>query len=277
MEGARARPRARQARGRRENLPAAARAPPRTRARARVRTEVVLSWQARPRDLDLHCVSSLGDHVYYANMTSRDRAVKLDIDVLDGYGPETLVIDSNGDRAFVVYVLNFSCEADIAQCQAKLSVVPGDGTSPFEIAEKPSAGVTGFPQFWKAFEIDAFGRRHPTRPAPARDGVLCVTEHDAQAPHFCPRRGQERQGRQVPARSGGAHEARGAGAPRGPATCQGGERRGRLRGPRRPRRHPPHPRSYPPPRPRPCHHSRPRRSRPRPESRVCLMLYDART
>ena len=158
-----------------------------------MRTEVVLSWQARPRDLDLHCVSSLGDHVYYANMTSRDRAVKLDIDVLDGYGPETLVIDSNGDRAFVVYVLNFSCEADIAQCQAKLSVVPGDGTSPFEIAV-PSAGVTGFPQFWKAFEIDAFGHVIRLGPAPARDGVLCVTEHDAQAPHFCPGAGKSDKG-----------------------------------------------------------------------------------
>ena len=170
------------------------RAPPEdARARARVRTEVVLSWQARPRDLDLHCVSSLGDHVYYANMTSRDRAVKLDIDVLDGYGPETLVIDSNGDRAFVVYVLNFSCEADIAQCQAKLSVVPGDGTSPFEIAV-PSAGVTGFPQFWKAFEIDAFGHVIRLGPAPARDGVLCVTEHDAQAPHFCPGAGKSDKG-----------------------------------------------------------------------------------
>jgi uncharacterized protein YfaP (DUF2135 family) len=51
---------------------------------------VVLTWGARPADLDLH-VSYPGNHVYFGHKQGSD--ANLDIDHTDSYGPETVTLE----------------------------------------------------------------------------------------------------------------------------------------------------------------------------------------
>ncbi|NJK83467.1 MAG: hypothetical protein HC912_06230 [Saprospiraceae bacterium] len=56
----------------------------------------VLSWGATPSDLDLHLTGPLasGDrfHTYYANRTPVGSNSRLDVDVVTGFGPETITL-----------------------------------------------------------------------------------------------------------------------------------------------------------------------------------------
>jgi len=65
-----------------------------------------LRWGSRPRDLDLHCVSSTGSHVYYSH--KREGEIDLDIDVTNSFGPETLTIKPVKSRAYKLYVHNYT-------------------------------------------------------------------------------------------------------------------------------------------------------------------------
>lgn len=88
----------------------------------------VLSWTAIPRDLDLHVSGPVSGnpgarfHVYYSNAAVRDDTgdpyCELDVDDVDGNGPETQTItvsDSEGDYVagtYRVWVHNFSDQYD---------------------------------------------------------------------------------------------------------------------------------------------------------------------
>jgi len=53
---------------------------------------IVLSWGANPRDLDSHFVGE-DIHVFYGNKSAK--GVNLDCDDTNGYGPETITIDTS--------------------------------------------------------------------------------------------------------------------------------------------------------------------------------------
>jgi hypothetical protein len=54
---------------------------------------IVLDWDRRPSDLDLHLEKDGGYHISYRNMHSADdNSVTLDRDAQSGYGPETITL-----------------------------------------------------------------------------------------------------------------------------------------------------------------------------------------
>ena len=71
---------------------------------------IVLTWDQYPYDLDSHFVKSGDYHISFRNMrTASDGSAMLDIDSMNGYGPETITIKRvNNYGAYSFYVHNFS-------------------------------------------------------------------------------------------------------------------------------------------------------------------------
>ena len=73
---------------------------------------VMLTWGNEPRDLDLHCHSSKGEHVYFAH--KKNGNLRLDIDLVHGNGPETLVVDVERGVTYWFYVHHFEGRGNFA-------------------------------------------------------------------------------------------------------------------------------------------------------------------
>jgi uncharacterized protein YfaP (DUF2135 family) len=71
--------------------------------RSESRLRVLLSWNADATDLDLHVVTPLGEHAYYANRVLK-KGGALDIDVTTGYGPEIFSSAAPKKGTYLVYV-----------------------------------------------------------------------------------------------------------------------------------------------------------------------------
>jgi outer membrane protein assembly factor BamB len=73
-------------------------------------TRVVLTWGATPSDLDSHMTvpDSQGGrlHLYYVTRQSTDLSVELDVDQLDGYGPETFTLHRMDAGQVYRYAIN---------------------------------------------------------------------------------------------------------------------------------------------------------------------------
>jgi hypothetical protein len=71
---------------------------------------VVLEWDRKPNDLDLHIIKEGDYHISYQNMhNSTDGTAKLDRDDRDAFGPETITITNIDEKAaYTCYVKNFS-------------------------------------------------------------------------------------------------------------------------------------------------------------------------
>ena len=73
----------------------------------------VLSWGKKPRDLDLHLVAK-SYHISYRNTKSIPHKVRLDKDTTNGYGAETITVDSlDKHEKYRVLVYNYSNDAAI--------------------------------------------------------------------------------------------------------------------------------------------------------------------
>ncbi len=90
---------------------------------------IILEWDKRPDDLDLHLKKTGSYHVSYRNTTSTtDGMVKLDRDALKGYGPETITIRDLDDRSeYLCFVHDFSNADDpkskvLSKAKARVSV-----------------------------------------------------------------------------------------------------------------------------------------------------------
>ena len=64
---------------------------------------IVLNWGAEPRDLDSH-LQYLHNHVYFMQKNGTDAL--LDVDDVDGYGPETITINRKHDGERYVYAVH---------------------------------------------------------------------------------------------------------------------------------------------------------------------------
>ena len=89
---------------------------------------IVLNWGANPRDLDGH-LAYPGNHIFFSNKTGKD--AQLDIDHIDGYGPETITVNRKhpGER-YVYAVHDFwdrtkSDTPDLSASDAKVFVYVG--------------------------------------------------------------------------------------------------------------------------------------------------------
>ncbi len=71
---------------------------------------VVLEWDKKPTDLDVHFVKDGDYHISYRNLkVSDDGNAKLDRDDRDGYGPETITVKNIDERdSYNFYVHNYS-------------------------------------------------------------------------------------------------------------------------------------------------------------------------
>ena len=69
---------------------------------------VVLSWGAKPKDLDLHLLSP-DFHISFRHKKSIANLVKLDRDARNGYGPETITLDKiKADGKYKIVVHKYS-------------------------------------------------------------------------------------------------------------------------------------------------------------------------
>jgi len=72
--------------------------------------EVVLWWNTPTSDLDLHAWNPAGDHCYYGNMNIPDGS--LDIDDVDGYGPETFAVPTANVGIYEIQINCYSLHSD---------------------------------------------------------------------------------------------------------------------------------------------------------------------
>ena len=123
---------------------------------------VVLTWGARPQDLDSHLDYSLSNgksgHIFYREKESVLNNVciaKLDVDDVDGYGPETTTIyhDETGDYTF--YVDDYVKRNGLGDGNAMVRVYLGNQTVPSYTFTVPE----GKGNIWTVFKYNsAVGR-----------------------------------------------------------------------------------------------------------------------
>lgn len=117
---------------------------------------IVLTWSASPSDLDSYLMGDLDDgtdvFVCFRDKTVYDAngnlAVELDVDHMDGYGPETVTIhNTNGKFKYVVH--DYRGEGIMNYSEATVKVYMPGSDAPVEYTVIPDAE-----NFWTVFEID---------------------------------------------------------------------------------------------------------------------------
>ena len=71
---------------------------------------IVLKWNEKPYDLDLHLQKEDGSHISYRSMrAAEDGSASLDVDKRDGWGPETITVNRwTFDKTYYIYVIDYS-------------------------------------------------------------------------------------------------------------------------------------------------------------------------
>ena len=76
---------------------------------------VVLSWGQHPLDLDLYCITNFEPRIVYFGMMNKGGqkdptkgSIELDIDVRQGFGPETMTFTPNPTKKYSFIVHNFT-------------------------------------------------------------------------------------------------------------------------------------------------------------------------
>ena len=72
--------------------------------------EVVLWWNTPTSDLDLHAWNPAGEHCFYGNPIISDGF--LDIDDVQGYGPETFAVETANAGVYIIEVNCYSLDSD---------------------------------------------------------------------------------------------------------------------------------------------------------------------
>ncbi len=72
--------------------------------------EVVLTWNTPTSDLDLHAWNPFGEHCHWLNMTISDGS--LDIDDVEGYGPETFAVQTANVGIYEIQINCYSLDMD---------------------------------------------------------------------------------------------------------------------------------------------------------------------
>lgn len=76
------------------------------------KTRFVLQWSDEPQDLDLH-LKGPEFHISYRNMKNAPNRARLDVDELEGYGPETITLERiDARKTYELSVYNYSNDAD---------------------------------------------------------------------------------------------------------------------------------------------------------------------
>jgi hypothetical protein len=120
--------------------------------------QIVLSWESLPKDLDLHLNILQRDQVSEVNFSSMGSIsgnpwARLDQDIRNGRGPETIQIAQWLDGTYHCGVLNYSNDYSLAGCGAKLAVMLGKQEL---VIECPTSGVG---VWWDAFSYSPNTRK----------------------------------------------------------------------------------------------------------------------
>lgn len=122
---------------------------------------IVLTWGQLPRDLDSHMsciVSAEMGHVYYDNKTfycEKKLLCNLDVDDVNGYGPETITLRDDMTGSFKYYVYNYSNDACMEGCGAVVRVYLGGMAHPAYTVHVPY----GDGRYWTVFNYNSSTKR----------------------------------------------------------------------------------------------------------------------
>ncbi len=125
---------------------------------------IIVTWGQTPRDIDSHLTyfnyGGQAFHVYYSNPTAiinGRKIAKLDVDDVNGYGPETITIDvddeiiNNGEFRYSLY--NFSNEELLSKSDACIKIYKGN-TLECEVIYVPREATC---RVWHVFDITSKG------------------------------------------------------------------------------------------------------------------------
>jgi hypothetical protein len=118
-------------------------------------SRIVLTWGDKPKDLDSHLSFGTG-HVYWERTTSG--GVKLDVDDVDAFGPETITVDKRkAGQEYIYAVHNFSDRENpqskgFATSQAKVFIYTGNKLTRVYYVTPKAVG-----NLWVLFRIDGNG------------------------------------------------------------------------------------------------------------------------
>lgn len=94
---------------------------------------MVLTWGDDPRDLDSHIVGKLKDgnafHVYYNHKSQTDddtQIANLDVDDVDGCGPETITLIPNVSNPYYYYIYKYAGTGTLSVSNAQIKLYRGD-------------------------------------------------------------------------------------------------------------------------------------------------------
>jgi adhesin/invasin len=119
---------------------------------------IVLTWNDKPADLDSYLwVPSLGNpsnliKVFYNAKSPSGANATLDVDAKNGYGPETITVDSMHPGVYC-YVVNRFSTTPVAYGGAKVKLYLSDGSSQ-EFKIEDATGTTDNMLNWTVFKID---------------------------------------------------------------------------------------------------------------------------
>ncbi|PAV04629.1 hypothetical protein CBG25_07100 [Arsenophonus sp. ENCA] len=117
---------------------------------------IVLSWGPKPSDLDAYLWGDTDKgqrfHVSY-NSKTPDGSAMLDIDVKNGFGPETITIKRLNPGRYRFAVHNFSNEEQIIKSNAKVVVAQKDKDGDTKVSEY-DIPISGTGWWWEVFEMD---------------------------------------------------------------------------------------------------------------------------
>lgn len=135
---------------------------------ARGDIRIIMTWGEDPADLDSHLTGPEEGggtfEVYYANQSSTDTRVNLDIDDTTSYGPETITIQKLNNTftagSYSYYVRHFSGDSSINAERQHISVTVYQGATLIGVYQPPRAEEQDVGRRWDviSFTISSDGR-----------------------------------------------------------------------------------------------------------------------
>ncbi|MEO0082816.1 MAG: PKD domain-containing protein [candidate division WOR-3 bacterium] len=133
---------------------------------------IALTWGPHPRDLDAHCWTPSQYHVYYGNRGHLNTApyCSLDVDDVDGYGPEHITISQLSSGTYKYAVHHFSGDSTIPTSGAVVKVYRNGVL--FQTFTPP-AGTCQPYWYWHVFNIDG-----------ATGNIIPINTYSSSAPGY---------------------------------------------------------------------------------------------
>lgn len=117
------------------------------------RFRIVLRWGTSPEDLDSHLLTPNNGHIAYFSRGDSTRApyAWLDLDDVDGEGPETITIYQFQSGTYKYFVHNYDGSPDITASSAVVQIYNENGLiAQFSVPTSPVAGY----RYWYVCNID---------------------------------------------------------------------------------------------------------------------------